>query len=243
MSESNPTEPDSEPVFEAAQASYAEPVFAPAPEEPSPLPLDEPVFAAEPVQAHGVTLPVDAPHAQVGWDASASDGTPSAPNRRLGRTGPVWAGVSVVTIVILVAIWFSLGRRAGRESVPSTPPVSGVVGSLVLNDAGTPQTAAETSLSTPTTTPQPRLSPGMQVVVGNTDGQGIRLRSAPGTEALTLGIYDDGAPFLVLSPGGDYASYPVEADGYFWYRIRVVNDPADQLVGWAAGDFLVSSEQ
>jgi len=244
-------EPYDEPFFEAEPTVANEPVFSPVEARPAAPP--EPVFQAVPAQTHGVSLPVDAPHSQVGWEIGtpATAPNPGSTRRRLGRTTPLWAvvvGVIVVAIVALVVFWFSLGRRTADEpALPAgfpTASAAGVVGSALVADAGEQNPAPEpTPLSAPAVA-DVRLSAGMQVVVYNTDGQGIRLRSAPNTntDALTLGIYNDGAPFLVLSPGGDYGEYPVEADGYFWYRIRVVEDPADQLVGWAAGDFLVKSE-
>lgn len=233
-----------EPVFEAKPQRVDEPVFAPVTNTAPAAANSEPVFEAIPAQARGVSLPVDASHSQVGWETGTLDAsiTPASA-RRLGRSIPPWMLLSAGAVVLLLVLWFTLDRQRADEPVVSDAPASGVVGSAVL--ATTQPASAEAQPTVPPAEPAPeaRLSAGMQVTVANTGGQGIRLRSTPGTGGLTLGIYKDDAPFLVLSPGGDYGDYPVEADGYFWYRIRVVNDPADQLVGWAAGDFLVISEQ
>ncbi len=234
-----PADDYDEPVFDAQPLPVDEPVFAPV-TEPTPTAHNaEPVFEAVPAQARGVSLPVDVAHSQVGWETGTLDAsvTPSSA-RRLGRPLPLWGIVSALAIVVVVALWFSLGRRTVDEPVVQTTPASGVVGSVVLATPEAESDAAEPTALPVEPPPEVGLNAGMQVVVANTSGQGIRLRSSPGTGGLTLGIYNDDAPFLVLSPGGDYGDYPVEADGYFWYRIRVVNDPADQLVGWAAGDFL-----
>ncbi len=229
-----------EPVFETIQPPLEEPVFAP--ESVLPVALPEPIFEAVPATARGVSLPAEPTHSQIVWDIPSPEPAPSLPfTRRLGRTTPVWAVLSVAAIVLLVALWFSLGQQDPPESVEPTGPALGVVGSVVLLDA-TPSPSVPEAIPATAAPPPTRLGAGMRVLVGNTNGQGIRLRSAPGTASLTLGIYDDAAPFLVLSPGGDYGEYPVEVDGYFWYRIRVAEDPADQLVGWAAGDFLVTGE-
>lgn len=239
-----------EPVFAAEPLQSDEPYFPPA----APAPVDEPVFApgqaemqepvfeAVPAQAHGVALPKDAPHSQVGWDFAPGHDAPLPVARRLGRSLPNWAIGAVLGLLVLVALWFALADDDAQENADATQPAAGVVGSLQLGEAAAPEPPAEATPLPPTATPESRLAEGMRVVVANTNGQGIRLRSAPGTAALTLGIYNDGAPFQILSPGGDYPAYPVEADGYLWYRIRVVDDPADQLVGWAAGDFLVVGE-
>lgn len=233
-----------EPVFEAKPPPVDEPVFAPVTKTTATAHNAEPVFEVVPARARGVSLPVDASHSQVGWESGTLDPsiTP-APTRRLGRTLPPWMLLSAGAVIVLLLLWFALGRQRADEPVLSDAPASGVVGSVVLATPEAEIAAAEPTALPAEPTPKTQLSAGMNVVVANTGGQGIRLRSTPGTGGLTLGIYEDGAPFLVLSPGGDYGDYPVEADGYFWYRIRVVNDPADQLVGWAAGDFLVISEQ
>ena len=230
---------EDEPVFAPVQPAVDEPVFAPVTKTAPDAHNAEPVFEAVPAQARGVSLPVDASHSQVGWETGTLDGA-AAPSsaRRLGRPIPGWMILSAGAVVVLLILWFALGRERADEPAVSTAPASGVVGSVVLATPEAESAAAEPTVPPAAPAPEVRLSPGMNVAVANTGGQGIRLRSSPGTGGLTLGIYNDDAPFLVLSPGGDYGDYPVEADGYFWYRIRVVNDPADQLVGWAAGDFL-----
>ena len=236
-----------EPVFAAEQL----PVVPSAQARSTRVPFDEPVFDAVPAQARGVTLPVDAPRGQLGWDPSTADetakpGNPAEPllARRLGRSvsGWVWLAAAVV-IVLLLVIRFLPRTPTSEEPLLVTLPAAGVVGSALLGDSETPAATPEPTIPPTSAPPAVRLTPGMQVVVYNTNGQGIRLRASPGTNQLTLGIYNDGAPFTVLTPGGDYSDYPVEVDGYFWYRIRVQEDPTSQLVGWAVGDFLAISEQ
>lgn len=235
---------EDEPVFAPVQPAVDEPVFAPVTEPTPAANHTEPVFEAVPAQARGVSLPVDVAHSQVGWETGTLDGAAMpASARRLGRPLPGWMILSAGAVVVLLVLWFALGRETADEPVVSDAPVPGIVGSVVLATPEAESAAAEPTAPPAEPAPEVALSAGMHVTVANTGGQGIRLRSSPGTSGLTLGIYNDGAPFLVLSPGGDYGDYPVEADGYFWYRIRVVEDPADQLVGWAAGNFLVISKQ
>jgi len=245
-----------EPVFAADEIPVDEPFFAPAELTPAQVEFDEPIFDAVPAQARGVTLPIDAPRVDMGWETLRSD-TPDeadAPpslsdtdspiaSRRLGRAGPVWVGLSAVALLLVATIWLFLRDSTPDEPVLATSPASGVVGSVQMTDTDATSVPSEPTLAPADTPPASRFSPGAEVTVANTNGQGIRLRAAPGTNSLTLGIYNDGAPFLVLTPGGDYSDYPVEANGYFWYRIRVLQDPADQLVGWVVGDFLVSQER
>ena len=85
-------------------------------------------------------------------------------------------------------------------------------------------------------TPAPvELAIGGNVVVDNTDGEGIRLRNGPGLESLTLAIIDDGTPFIVLDTDGEQENYPVEADGFLWYRVRATTGAEQE--GWAASAF------
>ncbi|RME59666.1 MAG: hypothetical protein D6790_10375 [Caldilineae bacterium] len=207
---------DPEPAFPPVQEPPPEPVFAPAEEPAAPRPADP-----------GVT---------VTWEGS--EAPPLSRDRRLGRTGPFWVAAAIVGMIIIVALWFRLGRDVGTVSEPEQP-------AAVTEGQAAPAAALEptpTPIVTPEPTPTPTpalLEPGQRVVVGNTDGFGIRLRAEPGTGALTLAIYEDGTPFVVLDPGSEYDAYPVEVDGYRWYRLRVADNPQDQLVGWAAGDFLL----
>lgn len=257
MSESRGNRPGElgydEPVFDPVEESALddEPVFSPVEPEQSPALDMEPVFEAVPAQTRGVALPVDAAHSQVGWETDQAQ--PQRNQKRnqksaglpgwLQPSHPLWRAVAAMAIVLLIALWLSFGRSGNDGADAPGEPSAGVVGSVLIRQPEEQEQPPAQAEPEPEPTPAARLSPGMNVAVGNTGGQGIRLRSAPGTASLTLGVYNDGAPFLVLSPGGDYDSYPVEADGYFWYRIRVIEDPADQLVGWAAGDFLVEREQ
>lgn len=242
-----------EPVFPPAdtEPAFDEPVFAPVDEPPASSQPAEPVFEAVPAQTRGVSLPVDVAHSQVGWETEQPQPRRERKAARLPRwlqtSHPLWSGVAMMAVVLLIALWFSFGRSGDNASTAPGEPAGGVVGSVLIRQpdpVATAPTATEpTPSSDPAAVPSARLGAGANVIVANTGGQGIRLRSAPGTGSQTLGIYDEGAPFLVLPPGGDYGDYPVEADGYFWYRIRVIEDPADQLVGWAAGDFLVEREE
>lgn len=89
---------------------------------------------------------------------------------------------------------------------------------------------------TPSATPAPAAAfvVGERVVITNTGPSGVRLRSGAGLDFITQGIYNDGDPFFVM-PGSDPDSaYPVESDGYTWWRVRA----ADGLIGWMAQEFL-----
>ena len=152
------------------------------------------------------------------------------PNRRLGRTGPLWGVFFLVAVVILALI---LLIRGGNDE-PATPAIqvtAGAPGGMILPTEVISPTATPLP---PTATPIPVLEVGQKVQVANTDGEGIRLRDEPSTSAVTLEIYKDGDLFTVVEPSSDYAGYPVEAETYRWYRIRA----EDGLVGWTVYEYL-----
>lgn len=170
------------------------------------------------------------------------DVDPSQPGRgrRLGRTGPFWLmGAGALIVILLIVLLFLLQNNdngvADVETV--TPAAAGELGSVTFPQT---QSITVTVELTPTAPPPVTFDAGQRVVVTNTAGQGIRLRNQPGTGALTLEIIQEGAVFTILNPDGDFAQYPVEADGYRWYRIQVADTPESNLTGWAAADFLAA---
>lgn len=235
MAERTPGKPDFE---ETGHDPVDEPVFEPAPEQ---TPPDEPVFA--PVDAGpgpGSAPPTDRAGGadEYGWfDAEGNLAAPQTDsNRRLGRTGPFWAIGAAIAIVVILVFWLSLGRSGPEEPrAGAVTPSAGEAGSAALTEADPPTPTS----APPTPTPIPLLGVGQEVVVGNTNGAGIRLRGEPGLAGLTLEIYGEGAPFVVLDPGSEYATYPVEIDGYVWYRIRAQDET--EVVGWAVGDYLTDA--
>ena len=92
----------------------------------------------------------------------------------------------------------------------------------------------------PTTTPTARptleaaFDVGDRVAIGNTSAQGVRLRAGAGLGSLTQGIYYDGDTFIVMPNSDAKESYPVEVDGYTWWRLRA----GDGLIGWTVEEFL-----
>ena len=187
-----------------------------------------------------VQRPVDPGNAEeVRWDDADTTPVARPRGRRLGRTGPFWLMGAGALAVILLVVWLAFFRDSEETGAPPelTPIAEGVSGSTMLPVETEP--ADPTPEQRPTPTSVPLLSVGQQVIVGNTSGQGIRLRNEPGLNGLTLAIYKDGDSFTVLNPDGDDTEYPVEMDGYRWYRIQVTGNPDENLTGWAAGDFLI----
>jgi hypothetical protein len=241
-----------EPDNRTADA-FAEPVFDPIFED-DPSDFDEsppkaiavgsgPIGAAlSSPQKSAIQPPVE-PEGEYQWNDPDPMVAGGRRGRRLGRTTPFWLMGAGLALVFLVAIWL-LFFRSNDTADRQLTPAPGLAGSAALSESETEtESAADpTPEPLPTATAMPLLTAGQTVVVTNTAGAGIRLRNQPGTAGLTLAIYPEGESFIVLNPDGEYSSYPVEADGYRWYRIQIANDSDENLTGWAAGDFLVASE-
>jgi hypothetical protein len=231
---------------------FAEPVFDSI-EEDDPADFDEsrPKAIAvggasigsalsSPQKSSAIQSPVE-PEGDYQWNEPEPVVAGRQPGRRLGRTTPFWLMGAGVALVFVLAIWLLFFRDTGSAD-RQLSPAPGLVGSAALSEAESEPVVDPTPEVAPTATPAPILNVGQTVVVANTAGAGIRLRSEPGTAGTTLAIYQEGDRFTVLNPDGEYSSYPVEADNYRWYRIQIADNPDENLTGWAAGDFLVASE-
>ena len=164
------------------------------------------------------------------------------PTRKLGRTGPVWVLGGFTLVLIAGLIWLGISRLTGSSENSSTEPSEPTVQQVVA-DAPTP--APPTSTPGPTPTPTPKILPiNANVIVGGTDGQGVKLRNGPGIDSELLEIIDEGTTMVVLDaePGSEHADYPVPRDGYLWYRMRVPSTnetDRNQVIGWSASEFFI----
>jgi hypothetical protein len=202
---------------------------------------------AAPQKSSAVALPVDpndsSATATVVWNDADAPTAGRSRGRRLGNTTPFWLMGSGLILVLVLAVWL-IFLRGGDEADRELTAAPGLVGSAAISQGAVEAepVAEPTPEPDPTATAIPVFTAGQVVVVTNTAGAGIRLRSQPGTGSTVLDIYQEGDRFLVLNPDGEYSSYPVEADGYRWYRIQITGNPEENLTGWAAGDFLALGE-
>lgn len=138
------------------------------------------------------------------------------------------AGLACLLTVITLA-WFGF-RAAPPQADPGFAPAH-----LTMIPAPT-----STPFVTPTPTPDPLLFgtptlPADAIVVGGyvqitgTDGDGLRLRSAPGLTSEQLFLGEEAEVFQVRDG-------PQEANGYMWWYLVAPYDEA--RAGWAAADFL-----
>ena len=163
-------------------------------------------------------------------------------SRKLGRTGPVWFIGSFVLVIIAGLVWLAISRLTGSADVTSEPVSEPAVQQVVSE---TPTAQLPTATPGPTATPAPiELPINANVVVGDTGGEGVKLRASPGLFGELVEIVDEGTTMVVLAaePDSEHPDYPVAVDGYFWYRMRVpgkVDGAGNPVIGWSASDFFV----
>ena len=92
-----------------------------------------------------------------------------------------------------------------------------------------------TPTPTATSSPTATFAVGDRVAIGNTGSQGVRVRAGAGLDFLTQGIFYDGDTFIVMPNSDTQGAYPVEKDGYTWWRLRA----ADGLIGWTVEEYLI----
>ena len=177
------------------------------------------------------------------------DETPAAevaaappPTRKLGRTGPVWVLGGIALVVIAGLVWLGISRLTGSSESSTVAPSEPTVQQVAAEE---PTPAPPTSTPGPTPTPTPILLPiNANVIVGETEGQGVKLRAQPGLSGDLVEIIAEGTTMVVLDadPDSQHSEYPVPSDGYLWYRMRVtgmVDDNENPLIGWSASEFFV----
>jgi hypothetical protein len=82
----------------------------------------------------------------------------------------------------------------------------------------------------PTATPRPGdLAVGLYVQIKGTEGQGLRIRSAPGLDGEMVFLGYDSEVFLIKDG-------PIQKNEYTWWYLVAPYDAA--RAGWAASDFL-----
>jgi hypothetical protein len=144
----------------------------------------------------------------------------------------------VLGVIILLAIaWFWLSHLIGDgnngSAVDITPSSSSnpalLASPTATTPAGTPMvvaTATSTSASgTPSTSTE--ITNGANVVVANTNGDGVNMRDTASTTGNVVAMLPEGTPLTVT---GD----AVEAEQYTWWPVK----DADGQAGYVASDFL-----
>lgn len=145
-----------------------------------------------------------------------------------------WIALSAGLIIILVLVF----NQSGAEFSP--PPV--VTAAMTVIPA--PVTATPTSTPTVMVSPTPTredippdnsdtISIGGYVEIFGTEGDGLRIRSEPGTGSQVLLLGLESEVFQVIEG-------PTQADEYVWWRIQAPYD--ETIQGWAASNYLRTIE-
>ena len=173
---------------------------------------------------------------------AADVATTTPAGRRLGRTGPVWVIGGIALVVIVALGWLAVSRLSG----PSDDVSLSLSEPAVQQVEAAPPTAAPPTVTpaTPPTATPVRLPVGANVTVGDTDGQGVMLREAPGVFGTFITVLAEGTILVVLEAEPDDEKYPADANGHLWYRMRVISEGGEEpMQGWCASDFFVVVEQ
>ena len=136
--------------------------------------------------------------------------------------------VSLLVTLGLVAIFAILVVTLPAPLSESPQPVA----ALTVIVAPTPTSTQPPVIETPTPTTPPNIegiSVGSYVQIAGTDGQGLRLRSGPGTSNPPRFLGMDSEVFQVLDG-------PRVSDGFTWWFLEAPYDPARS--GWAASQYL-----
>jgi hypothetical protein len=147
----------------------------------------------------------------------------------------IWVLLGGVILGAALFAIFSLAVLSLRPSPPVTAGVATPVMTLIAAPTLTPVAAIPTSmLPTPTgeNTAVPQggeIVVGMYVKITGTSGDGLRLRSGPGTGSPMLFLGMDEEVFLVKDG-------PRDANNLTWWYLQAPYD--DKRSGWAASQYL-----
>ncbi len=133
----------------------------------------------------------------------------------------------------LLAVWGLVIRGLTNNQIPAIVPTA-VVQVIPAPTSTSPSVA--TIPPTPTTKPElstpeanSQIKIGDYVQISNTGGDGLRVRSGPGTSNPPLFLGMESEVFKVTDG-------PKESDGYVWWNLAAPYDANRK--GWAASNFL-----
>ena len=141
-----------------------------------------------------------------------------------------WIVIGSLAVAFLLTLGFFAWLWLVRPAPPAPSPA---VITLIPGPTSTPvilPTATVNPLFVPTATGVPgEIAVGTYVQIKGTDGQGLRIRSAPGLQADQLFLGYDSEVFLVKDG-------PITKDEYIWWYLVAPYDA--NRAGWAASEYL-----
>lgn len=149
------------------------------------------------------------------------------------------AGVALVVLLLILIVAAIVRNRASSGADPTVTPTRGVTRSPILASTSpsarptvavsVPPSAAPSGAAPSAAAPStaaPSAAAGRAFVVGNTGGDGVRLRSEPSTTAQEVALLPDGHRLVEVGPGRN-------SGGRDWLNVR---DESGN-VGWVAAEF------
>ncbi len=145
----------------------------------------------------------------------------------------VLGALGVAILLFIISLLIGLGSNAPKANAPDLQVAEITV---IPGPTSTPR-IAPTPTHDPaqgTATPLPgEIALFTYVQITGTDGEGLRLRSAPGLNGEPLFLGFDTELFQIIEG-------PEDADGYTWWYLSAPYD--ETRAGWAASDFLEAIE-
>ena len=130
------------------------------------------------------------------------------------------------TLLLITAISIGLSSATPDSGIGFAPADLTVI-PAPTGTSSAPPTPTIDPFATPTT--PAGIAIGNYVQITGTEGQGLRIRSAPGLDGEFQFLAYDSEVFVIQDG-------PREVDGYVWWYLSAPYD--DTRVGWAAADFL-----
>jgi hypothetical protein len=150
--------------------------------------------------------------------------------------GSVLGAIAVLALLLLV--WGLILRSLAQPTQPAQAEPTAII-QVILAPTATPLVVEVTLTPTPTAeptgdrvnTPVPNtaMKIGDYVQISGTGGDGLRIRSGPGTQNPALFLGMEAEVFKVIDG-------PKEVDGLVWFNLSAPYD--ENRKGWAASNYL-----
>ncbi|MFH1927852.1 MAG: SH3 domain-containing protein [Chloroflexota bacterium] len=140
-----------------------------------------------------------------------------------------WLAIPLLIIGVVAGIWWGLYSPSESPEEPVLTPTP----TRIQRPQPSPTATMAVLFHTPTIAPSPiatvvtEIGAGINVKVVNTDGAGLNMRVAAGSNHDLVTTVGDGEILKVLAG-------PMEADGHKWWQVR----DSEDNIGWVAGEWL-----
>jgi len=143
---------------------------------------------------------------------------------------------AIAVLALLLMVWGLVLRSLAQPAQTAQPELTAII-QVILAPTATPLVVTAATLPpTPTvkaefSTPvaNAQMKAGDYVQISGTGGDGLRVRSGPGTQNPPLFLGMEAEVFQVIDG-------PKEADGFIWWNLAAPYD--ENRKGWAASNYL-----